>query len=91
MGSHNAKREVFSARLLPEGGIFKLEEVGVEISLGLSKKGYQTEVTRQLAKECVCECAAKAWVRLTPGKTMGVLNKTSQIMRNILHLVQFER
>lgn len=49
MGSHNAKREDFFARLLPEGGVFKLEEVGIEIHWG-----FQRQVTRQLARECVC-------------------------------------
>lgn len=57
MGSHNAKREDFSARLLPGGDIFKLEEVGVEIHWG-----FQRKVTRQRLPDswprsvCVCVC-----------------------------------
>lgn len=51
MGSHNAKREDFSARLLPEADTFRLEEVGVESHWGFQGK---PEVTRRLAKESVC-------------------------------------
>lgn len=53
MGSHKAKREDFSARLLPEADTFRLEEVGVESHWGFQGK---PEVTRRLAKESVCVC-----------------------------------
>lgn len=91
--SHNVKRENFAARLLPKEEIFKLEKVGVESPWGFQRTW---EVTNCVAKKPVRVrrehvCAAKAWARLTPRKIMEVLKKTLQILKNILHQVQFER